>query len=137
MFYFRVYCLVNGIGRAGEVTMAEKRLMHAMLFDSQEGEEELRVDCAIDDEGSLHVMQVSSGPLTSWCFEESEHSVETIVPVQSVSGLLDHLELETPGQLLAALQIDYAGRYEASQLIRSLVREAGGEYEVVEHAVQR
>lgn len=117
--------------------MAEKRLMHAMLFDSREGEEDLRIDCTIDDEGGLHVMQVSSGPLTSWCFKEPAHSVETIVPVQSVHRLLDHLELDTPRQLLAALQIDYAGRYEASQLIRSLVHEAGGEYGVVEHAVQR
>ena len=50
----------------------------AVLFESQEGEEALRIECAVTPEGALEVMQESDGPLTSWCFEESPHRIEVV-----------------------------------------------------------
>ena len=48
----------------------------AVLFASEEEGEHLRIECAVTSEGSLRIVQESSGPLTQWSFRESPHTVE-------------------------------------------------------------
>ena len=52
------------------------------------------IACAFTEEGQLEVMQVSEGPLTYWCFEESPHYVSTMFDREAIEGMLAYFHVE-------------------------------------------
>ena len=107
-----------------------------VLFESGPDEELLRVECEVDKAGGLRVVQVSEGPLTQWCFEESPHAIEVVVDPVHTGELVSRCALDGPGQLPAALQVQFAG-YDASHQIRCHLRELDIPYEVRENPIIR
>ena len=108
----------------------------AVLFESNEDEEGLRIECAVTPEGGLCFLQESSGPLTAWSFEESPHRVEAQVGPHAVKGLLEYFHLDEAVQLPAVLRLKYVG-YDCFQRIRALMRHLGLAYVVREAPVVR
>ena len=108
----------------------------AVLFESGEGEEGLRVECAVTPEGALSIVQVSEGPLSAWCFEESPHRIEVMVEPMEVERLMEYFHIDEPGQLPAVLRMEYTG-YDCCQRIRALLRHLGISYDVEENEVVR
>lgn len=108
----------------------------AILYESQEGEEDLRIECAVTPEGALGVMQESAGPLTSWCFEESPHRIEAAVGPMEAERLLDYFHLDGAWQLPAVLRLEYTGP-DCFQRLRSLFRGLAIPYAVFETEIAR
>lgn len=108
----------------------------AVLFESQEGEEALRIECAVTPEGALEVMQESDGPLTSWCFEESPHRIEVVVEPMEAERLLEYYHLDEPRQLPAVLRLEYTG-FDCFQRLRSLFKRLAIPYVVFETEMTR
>lgn len=108
----------------------------AVLFESGEGEESLRIECAVSSDGGLLIMQESDGPLTMWCFEETPHRVETEVDSRHAAMLSDYFHLDEVGQLPAVLRMEYTG-FDSGQRIRELMRRLEIPYRVLEHAIER
>ena len=107
-----------------------------VLFESGEGEEAVRIECAVREDGGMAVLQESDGPLTDWCFEETPHRVETVIGPLSVKGLMEYFHLESAVQVPAALRMQYVG-YESARRIRELLRRLELPYEVVEELPAR
>lgn len=108
----------------------------ALLFESREDEEKLRITCAVTREGELLVKQVSDGDLTMWCFEESPHEVTVRVAATDVRPLEERFHVEGAAQLVAALAAAYSG-YDASMRIRDAMRHLGVSYRVEERPIVR
>lgn len=108
----------------------------AVLYESQEDEEDLRIECAITPEGALEVLQESDGPLTSWCFEESPHRVEALVEPLDVERLLEYYHLDEARQLPAVLCLEYTG-FDCFLRLRTLLRRLTIPYTVFEAAIAR
>jgi len=108
----------------------------AVLFESGEDEEAMRVECAITSEGALGIMQESDGPLTEWCFEESPHRIEVTVPPAGVLGLLDYYHVDEAHMLPAVLRLEYTG-YNCFRRIRNLMKRLEIPYEVFELIPER
>lgn len=108
----------------------------AVLFESKEDEEDLRIECAVTPEGALEIMQESDGPLTAWCFEESPHRIEATVDPVEVERLLEYFHLDAPQHLPAVLRLEYTG-CDCFQQVRALMRRLGIPYEVREERVTR
>lgn len=116
--------------------MADLFGAETVLFESEEGGESLRIECAATEEGGLALMQESDGPLTRWCFEESPHRIETEVAADGACGLLEYFHLDDAEQLPAVLRMQYVG-YDCGQRIRALMRRLEIPYRVIENVVER
>lgn len=108
----------------------------AVLYESDEGEEGLRVECAVTPEGALEIVQLSDGPLTAWCFEETPHKIEVAVDPMEVDRLLEYFHIDDVSQLPAMLRMEYTG-YDCSQRIRKLMKRLGIAYQVTENQIVR
>lgn len=108
----------------------------AVLFASEEEGECLRVRCVVTSEGSLRIVQESSGPLTLWSFRESPHTVEAMVNSAGVSEFLDYFHLDVAYQLPAVLRLEYTG-YECFASLCDLMKHLGIPYEIREAAIMR
>ena len=108
----------------------------AVLFQSEQDEEDLRVECAITADGCMDIMQESAGSLTEWCFEESPHRVETYAGADAVDALMRYFHLDIPEQLPELLRIEYMG-YDCGMRIRALMRSLDVPYEVIESDIVR
>ena len=108
----------------------------AVLFESEQGDEYLHIECAARGDGGLALLQESDGDLTEWCFEESPHRVEVEVGQEGVRRLMEYFHLDSARQLPAALRVAYTG-YDSGQRIRGLMRRLGIAYEVIEHPIVR
>ena len=102
-----------------------------VLFESDEGGERLSVTCEPSGMGGLVVRQTSEGPLTQWCFEESPHVVETFVTHEGLVALERFYGVGTSKQVARMLSISFAD-YDCAQRVRSLLRELGAGFDVVE-----
>ena len=107
-----------------------------VLFESDEGGEYLLVTCEPSGMGGLVVRQTSEGPLTQWCFEESPHVVETFVSLEGLVALERFYGVGTSNQVARLLSISFAD-YDCAQRVRSLLRELGVEFDVVERPIDR
>lgn len=96
----------------------------AVLFESGEGEEALRVECVVTNEGELRVMQQSDGPLTEWSFDETPHGIELIVDADGVRALCSYFHVEAPSYLPAVLRMEYTG-HDCLRRIRVLCERLG------------
>lgn len=108
----------------------------AVLFESGDEEEALRIECAVTQDGKLEIIQESDGPLTQWCFEESPHRLEVEVSRINVQGLLDYFHLDEVRMLPAVLRMEYTG-YNCFARIRKLMRNLEIPYNVLEHDIVR
>lgn len=108
----------------------------AILYESQVGEEALRIECAVTSEGALEVMQESDGPLTSWCFEESPHRIEVVVEPMEAERLLEYYHLDELRQLPAVLRLEYTG-FDSFQRLRALFKRLAILYDVFEAEIVR
>ncbi len=108
----------------------------AILYESQEGEEALRIECAVTSEGALEVMQESDGPLTSWCFEESPHRIEVVVEPMEAERLLEYYHLDELRQLPAVLRLEYTG-FDSFQRLRALFKRLAILFDVFEAEIVR
>lgn len=108
----------------------------AVLYESAEDEEGLRIDCVVTEEGALGIMQESDGPLTMWCFEESPHRIETMVEPSDVGRLLEYFHLDGPRELPLVLRLEYTG-YDSFCRIRALFRRLDIPYVVHEELPKR
>ncbi|MBY4797547.1 hypothetical protein K6V98_04150 [Collinsella sp. AGMB00827] len=108
----------------------------AVLFESSEDGESLRIDCAMTREGGLQIMRVSEGPLTQWCFEESPHPVTTLVDPAGTSSLMEFVQADLSPQLPAVLASEFTG-VEADADIRAFLRRLNIGYEVKEPPIVR
>ena len=104
-----------------------------VLFESDEGGERLTVTCEPSGMGGLVVRQTSEGPLTQWCFEESPHVVETF---EGLAALERFYGVRTSNQVARMLSISFAD-YDCAQRVRSLLRELGAGFDVVEKPIDR
>ena len=107
-----------------------------VLFESDEGGERLLVTCELSGMGGLVVRQTSEGPLTQWCFEESPHMVETFVTHEGLVALEQFYGVGTSNQVARMLSISFAD-YDCAQRVRSLLRELGAGFDVVENPIDR
>lgn len=107
-----------------------------VLFESDEGGERLAVTCEPSGMGGLVVRQTSEGPLTQWCFEESPHVVETFVTHEGLVALEQFYGVGTSNQVARMLSISFAD-YGCAQRVRSLLRELGAGFDVVEKSIDR
>lgn len=108
----------------------------AMLFESDQDEEVLRIECAMTLEGALEVMQESDGPLTEWCFEETPHRIEAVVEPAELDALMEYFHVDEPYQLPAILRLEYTG-YDCFLRLRALLRRLAVPYTVLEAAIAR
>ncbi len=108
----------------------------AVLFASEEEGERLEVRCSVTSEGSLRIIQESSGPLTQWSFRESPHTVEAMVNPAGVREFLDYFHLDAAYQLPAVLRLEYTG-YECLSSLCDLMRRLGIPYGIKEAAIVR
>lgn len=108
----------------------------ALLFESGEDEERLIVECSVGNDGAMHIVQISEGPLTQWCFEEEAHTIDVGVETDGVAALVDHFALDDRRQLPAVLQLRYAG-YDASRRVRDLMGKLSVPYRVEERPIVR
>lgn len=108
----------------------------ALLFESDADDERLRITCALEPDGALTITQVSDGALTDWCFEETPHVIEVFVPAEGVADLARSFGLDGAHQLLATLQMRFAG-YDAARKIRAHLRQEDIAYRVRENRVAR
>lgn len=120
--------LIDGTGDAWDGT--------SVLFQSEQDEEDLRIECAITSDGCMDIMQESAGPLTEWCFEESPHRVETYAGADAVDALMDYFHIDVPEHLPELLRIEYMG-YDCGMKIRALMRRLDVPYEVYESDIVR
>ena len=107
-----------------------------VLFESDKGGEHLTVTCEPSGMGGLVVRQTSEGPLTQWCFEESPHVVETFVAHEGLTALERFYGVGTSNQVARMLSISFAD-YDCAQRVRSLLRELGVGFDVVEKPIDR
>lgn len=107
-----------------------------VLFESDEGGERLTVTCEPSGMGGLVVRQTSEGPLTQWCFEESPHVVETFVAHEGLAALERFYGVGTSNQVARMLSISFAD-YDCAQRVRSLLRELGVGFDIVEKPIDR
>ena len=107
-----------------------------VLFESDEGGGHLLVTCELSGMGGLVVRQTSEGPLTQWCFEESPHMVETFVTHEGLVALEQFYGVGTSNQVARMLSISFAD-YDCAQRVRSLLRELGAGFDVVENPIDR
>ena len=86
--------------------------------------------------GGLVVRQTSDGPLTQWCYEESPHVVETFVTHEGLAALERFYGVRASNQVARMLSISFAD-YDCAQWVRSLLRELGAGFDVVEKPIDR
>ena len=91
----------------------------AVLFESGEDEEALRVECVVTGDGELRVLQQSDGPLTAWSFDETPHRVELAVDPAGVRVLCAYFHVDGPSYLPAVLRMEYTG-HDCLRRIRDL-----------------
>lgn len=108
----------------------------AVLFESGEEEEALRIECAITQEGALEIVQESAGPLTEWCFEETPHRISAFVNPTDVLKMLDYFHIDESRHLPLAIRLEYTG-YDCFRRLRTLMRRLSVPYEVREVSVAR
>ncbi len=108
----------------------------AVLFESAEDEEALRIECAVTQEGSLRVLQESDGPLTAWCFEETPHRIEAEVSPEGVRDLLAYFHVDETRLLPLVLRMEYTG-YNCFHRLRALMRSLEIPYVIYENALAR
>lgn len=106
------------------------------LFESAQDEEDLWVECVVTDAGEMRITQVSDGPLTTWCFEESPHRIEVLVSQTGSQILARHFKVKGLNALLAALRMEFTG-YDCLQRLRLLMRSLNIPYKVHENATLR
>ena len=107
-----------------------------VMFESDEGGEYLLVTCEPSGMGGLVVRQMSEGPLTQWCYEESPHVVETFVPREGLAALEHFYGVGTSNQVARMLSILFAD-YDCAQRVRSLLGELGAGFDVIEKPIDR
>lgn len=107
-----------------------------LLFESRENDESLRVECYVNEAGCLVIEQVSAGPLTQWCFEESPHRIITEVGAAGTAALAAHFEAVEPAQLPRLIGASHLG-YDVCSQVRALLVELGIPYEVRERPIVR
>ncbi len=107
-----------------------------VLFQSDEGGEQLLVTCEPSGMGGLVVRQTSEGPLTQWCYEESPHVVETFVAHEALVVLEHFYGVGTSNQVAQMLSISFAD-YDCAQRVRSLLGEFGAGFDVIEKPIDR
>ena len=107
-----------------------------VMFESDEGGEYLLVTCEPSGMGGLVVRQMSEGPLTQWCYEESPHVVETFVPREGLAALEHFYGIGTSNQVARMLSISFAD-YDCAQRVRSLLGELGAGFDVIEKPIDR
>lgn len=108
----------------------------AMLFENEPDEERLKIEASLLGDGSLLIHQESEGDLTRWCFEESPHTVDTLVSAPEVRGLGEYFHVETSEQVLEVLVMEFTG-YDAGVRIRELLKRLELPYEVREQTIVR
>ncbi len=108
----------------------------AVLFESTDDEEAMRIECAVASDGSLRVMQESDGPLTDWCFEETPHRIEVEVSPEGVGELLSYFHVDEARMLPAVLRMEFTG-YNCFRRLRRLMKDLEIPYSVYEHAIAR
>lgn len=109
--------------------MVQERVAYALLFEDELDQETLVIECYVEGNGRLHVVQRSSGPWSSWCFEDDSHCAEIVAPRETVDALCAHFNLAEVRRLPAALQVLYAG-FDATHRIRGLMASLRLGYEV-------
>ncbi len=134
MFYNMIYSLHQM--RTAKGAMMELFQTAETLFESFDNDESLRITCSLTDAGSLLIDQVSEGPVTQWCFEESPHRVLVEVEPEGASRLASHFKAVETEQLPRLLGASFTG-YDTSAQIRDLMRELGIPYQVHERAIVR
>lgn len=107
-----------------------------VLYREEVDDERLCIACAFTEEGQLEVMQMSEGPLTYWCFEESPHYVSTMFEREAIEGMLAYFHVEEDRDLLHMLRASYVG-CDAGRRVRGLARRLGCIYTVHENAIVR
>ena len=107
-----------------------------VMFESDEGGEYLLVTCEPSGMGGLVVRQMSEGPLTQWCYEESPHVVETFVPREGLAALEHFYGVGTSNQVARMLSISFAD-YDCAQRVRSFLGELGAGFDVIEKPIDR
>ena len=107
-----------------------------VLFQSDEGGEQLLVTCEPSGMGGLVVRQASEGPLPQWCYEESPHVVETFVTHEGLVALEQFYGVGASNQVARMLSTSFAD-YDCAQRVRSLLRELGAGFDVVEKPIDR
>ena len=108
----------------------------AMLFENEPDEERLKIEASLLGDGSLLIHQESEGDLTRWCFEDSPHTVDTLVAAPAVRGLGEYFHVDTPEQVLEVLVMGFTG-YDAGVRVRELLKRLELPYEVHEQAIVR
>lgn len=109
--------------------MAREQAARTLLFDGRQDEEAVRIECFVAEDGCLHLVQVSSGPWSAWCFEDDPHRIETTAPRETTDALCAHFNLTGAQRLPVALQLVYAG-IDAVHRIRELMASLQLDYEV-------
>ena len=107
-----------------------------VLFESVEEDERLLVTCEPNGAGGLLLRQESAGTLTDFCFEETPHVVETMIPHAGLERLKEFYGVDTSSQVARMLSISFAD-YDCARRVRSLLEELGAGYDVIEHPVVR
>ena len=107
-----------------------------LLYQEEVDGDELRIEGVLSDGCVLEVVQESTGPFTSWCFEESPHVVQTVFGPDAVGGLLEYFHLEEVDQLLPMIRAAYVG-CESALRLRGLARRLGLSYTVYENDIVR
>lgn len=116
--------------------MVREQTARALLFDGRQDEEVVRIECFVAEDGRLHLVQVSSGPWSAWCFEDDPHRIETTASRETTDALCAHFNLTGAQRLPAVLQLLYAG-IDAAHRIRELMASLQLDYEVRQGEMRR
>lgn len=116
--------------------MADGVWTRAVLYAYGGDGEDVLVECSVDPEGVLRVVQRSAGPLTRLCFDESPHEVEFELDAPVAEELARQMGVDRAEMLPAALQLRFAGP-DSSLMIREDLRGRGLGYRVRERPLVR
>lgn len=111
--------------------MADGVRTRAVLYAYGGDGEDALVECSVDSEGVLRVVQRSAGPLTQLCFDESPHEAEFELDAPAAEELARQMGVDRAEMLPAALQLRFAGP-DSSLMIREDLRGRGLGYRVRE-----
>lgn len=116
--------------------MADGIRTRAVLYAYGGDGEDALVECSVDSEGVLRVVQCSAGPLTRLCFDESPHEAEFELDAPAAEELARQMGMDRAEMLPAALQLRFAGP-DSSLMIREDLRGRGLGYRVRERPLVR
>ena len=104
---------------------------NVVLFESEDLEEGIVVECTVGRDGSLVVLQESYGPLTAVSFGESPHRVELVAGPAAVRALLAYFHLDSSWQLPFVLRFECAG-VDSCLRVRELLQRLGLPFEEID-----